>query len=305
MTGELLVTGAYGFIGRHAARRWSRDGWRVRGLGHGIWSREESRGWGVDEWHAADVSLDALVTYGGEPDLILHCAGSASVAFSVLHPYQDFQRSTRTTAAVLEYARVHAPQARVVLLSTAAVYGDARVQPIPETAAIAPVSPYGVHKRLAEELCQSFAGRYGLRAAVVRFFSVYGAGLRKQLLWDACSKLSRGDATFGGSGDERRDWLHVSDAVELLGYAAERASPECPIVNGGSGTSIRVRDLLSRIAGEFAGAGRVNFSGSARTGDPDCYEADIGTARSWGWRTKVDLDTGVSEYVDWYKAGAA
>src|ERR1700730_7520819 len=86
----VLVTGAHGFIGRHACRNYAAAGWTVIGLGHGTWSRDEWRTWGLTEWAAENVTLDTLLTYGRDPAHIIHCAGSGSVAFSVSHPMQDF-----------------------------------------------------------------------------------------------------------------------------------------------------------------------------------------------------------------------
>lgn len=305
MPRRLVVTGAYGFIGRHAARRWAEAGWRVVGIGHGAWSRKDWRDWGLDDWHGADVTLDTLVTYAGEPDLIVHCAGSGSVGFSVTHPYQDFQRTVQTTAAVLEYVRLHAPNARIVLPSSAAVYGAASARAIPEETPLLPVSPYGVHKRLAEELALSYADRYRLAVAVVRLFSIYGAGLRKQLLWDACRKLAAGEAEFAGTGAERRDWLNVSDAVELMACAAGHASAGPLVLNGGSGTSVSVHDILAKVRKGFPNSPALRFTGTARPGDPDVYEADIARARALGWSPRIDLDEGMARYVEWFNTGAA
>ena len=304
MPKNALVTGAYGFIGRHIARRLATAGWHVSGLGHGAWSRDQWRQWGLADWHTADITLESLITYGRDPALIVHCAGSALVGFSVSHPYQDYLRTTHTTAAVLEYVRIYAAQAAVVLMSSAAVYGPAQGFPIGEAAPLRPISPYGVHKRMAEELCQSYARQYEVRAAVVRFFSVYGPGLRKQLLWDACNGLARGEGEFGGTGAERRDWLHVDDGASLVVTAAEHASSSCPIVNGGSGSSPTVREVLEHLAERVDKAGSVRFSGAVRPGDPNRYEADISLARSWGWRPTVDWRSGVDAFASWFKAGA-
>jgi UDP-glucose 4-epimerase len=226
------------------------------------------------------------------------------VGFSVTHPYQDFQRTTQTTVAVLEYVRLHAPQAKVVLPSSAAVYGAVKDLPIVESAPLQPISPYGVHKRLAEELCQSYARSYQMRVAAVRFFSIYGIGLRKQLVWDACRKLSASDVAFSGTGDERRDWLHVTDAAELLACAAEHASAQCQVVNGGSGNAATVRDVVSRLAAHFPQADAPCFTGAARPGDPAHYHADVSRALKLGWRPRVALSDGLAEYVDWFRAGA-
>lgn len=304
MTRSVLITGAYGFIGRYAARRWAQAGWQVRGMGHGGWSRDDWDAWGVHQWHSTDVSLDALITYAGEPDLIVHCAGSGSVGFSVGHPYQDFQRSVQTTIAVLEYMRLYAAHARLVMLSSAAVYGLARDLPIAESTQLRPVSPYGVHKLLGEELCRSYARQFGLAVAIVRFFSIYGIGLRKQLFWDACMRLSRGEDQFGGTGEERRDWLHVTDAVELLWVAAQQASKSCPALNGGMGRSTSVRAALALLAGAFPGGITPRFSGAPRPGDPDHYEADMTSAHALGWRPAVELANGIEQFADWFKAGA-
>jgi UDP-glucose 4-epimerase len=257
--------------------------------------------WGIAEWHSADVVTETLMTYAGEPDVIVHCAGSGSVGFSMTHPYQDFQRTVATTLAILEYARLYAPQACIAYPSSAGVYGVVQKLPIVETDRLTPNSPYGVHKRLAEELCASYAKHFGIRAAVVRLFSIYGAGLRKQLLWDASRKIVAGENGFFGTGDEIRDWLHVEDAAGLLIAAIDHATAKCPIVNGGSGVGVTVRDMLMELFACFGRTERPAFSGTSRGGDPAGYIADISLVQEWGWRPKVGRQEGVREYAAWFK----
>ena len=127
-------------------------------------------------------------------------------------PFADFQRTVGSTAALLEYIRVDCPGAALVYPSSAAVYGHAVQLPMQEDGPLRPVSPYGVHKKFAEDLIRSHCVMFGLRASIVRLFSIYGEGFRKQLLWDACRKLLAGEREFFGIGDETRDWLHVDDA---------------------------------------------------------------------------------------------
>lgn len=300
----VLVTGAYGFVGRHVTRGLKRDGWRIVGLGHGSWTREEWQLWGIDEWHVTDVTLETLITYASKPDVIVHCAGSGSVGFSTTHPYQDFLRTVTTTLAVLEFARMYAPQAQVVYPSSAGVYGEVQKLPISEADSPSPTSPYGVHKRIAEKLCESYAKHFNLSVAVVRLFSVYGAGLRKQLLWDASQRIMCGETRFFGTGEEIRDWLHVDDAASLLIAAVDHASTTCPIVNGGSGIGVTVREILTEL---FVCLGRTDtpiFSGVLRAGDPAGYVADISIARKWGWQPKMERYKGLCEYVEWFKSSA-
>ena len=304
MIGKIaLVTGAHGFIGRHVARAIAYQGYEVRAIGHGTWGRDEWRQWGISEWHPADVTIDSLITYAGEPDLIVHCAGSGSVAFSMSHPYQDYQRTVATTHSVLEYIRTIRPDTTLVCPSSAGVYGFATTMPIKPDATLNPVSPYGVHKKIAEDLCRCYGKHFGVRSALVRFFSIYGVGLRKQLIWDACTKIAAGGLTFNGTGEETRDWLHVEDASSLMIHAARYANTHCPVVNGGTGQALTISTVVSAIAEEI-GAPRPTFSGIVRPGDPPHYRADISDAIAWGWDPARDWREEIRTYVRWFKAGA-
>ncbi|MER8871748.1 NAD-dependent epimerase/dehydratase family protein [Mesorhizobium sp. M0814] len=304
MRSRVLVTGAYGFVGRHVARAVARQGAEVIAIGHGSWSREEWRDWGIAQWHPTDVTIEALATYGGAPEAVFHCAGSGSVAFSLSHPYQDYQRTVATTHSVLEYIRTSHSDAKLVLPSSAGVYGVATVLPTSVEAPLHPVSPYGLHKKLAEDLCRSYGRHFGVRSAIVRLFSIYGTGLRKQLLWDACAKLTQGEARFGGTGEETRDWLHIEDAAALMIAAADHGSASCPVVNGGTGEATSIKAILHTIADEFGAQLDLDFSGQARPGDPAHYQAEIAEALAWGWKPTRRWSDETRAYVRWFKEGA-
>jgi len=280
-----VVTGATGFLGTAVVRTLGDAGYTVRLAGLGTRS---------DPLTAERIAaLDRF-------ELLVHCAGGSSVAASLQDPLDDFEKTVPPLACLLDHIRTRTPQARVVLLSSAAVYGNAEQLPTSETCRIAPVSPYGFHKRMCEELCLSYGHNHGVASVVLRLFSVYGPGLRKQLLWDACRKARAGDVTFAGTGDEERDWLHVDDAAALVVAAAAHASPEVAIFNGAGGAGIRVRDVVGQICREL-GAGAPQFSGSARPGDPQRYVADIARARALGWSPRIDLARGISQFVTWFK----
>jgi UDP-glucose 4-epimerase len=156
---------------------------------------------------------------------------------------------------------------------------------------------------MAELALSSYANSFGLRVACVRFFSVYGPGLRKQLLWDACSKLAKGVPVLalGGGGSEVRDWLHVEDAARLLFEATAHASSSCQIVNCGTGVGTTVQSIAKQLLLSWNGNTSLSFSGLARAGDPQSLVANSALAQSWGWTAQHGWESGIAEYVAWFK----
>ncbi len=245
--------------------------------------------------------MDALVKFAERPDMVVHCAGSGSVAFSMSEPYQDFERTVGNTAIILEYIRLHSPRSVLIYPSSAAVYGLADCLPIKESHQSNPVSQYGLHKLMAEQMCRSYSMHFGVAAAIVRFFSIYGEGLRKQLLWDTCTKITQGQGNFFGTGNEIRDWIHVEDAAALVEIAGQHASPQCPVVNGGSGDGVSVSEIVFELFRLFNVQQIPKFSGQSRLGDPPGYQAEISSARALGWRPKIRWQDGMHRYARWFK----
>lgn len=303
MARSVLVTGAHGFIGRHVCRTLATRGFEVRALGHGAWSESEVAGWGISRWLEADITFESLAqAAGGERlDALIHCAGSGSVAFSYSTPFEDYQRSVSTVAILLEYLRRSgAGRTRAVIASSAAVYGDQGDVDLAESSACSPISPYGFTKRAAEELCRSYSRFFGLEVSIVRLFSVYGEGLRKQLLWDGLNKLGRGDAHFFGTGHELRDWVHVDDAAQLLCTAACAPQANFEIYNGGN-QKATTREVLSQLASVLGAGIEPSFNGQTHTGNPRRLTSDSGHARrQLGWKPRITLEEGLSRYVAWF-----
>lgn len=301
---QVIVTGAYGFLGRHVAKVFSDNGYTVIGLGHGTWIRSEWNQWGLSEWHPCDITMESLTTYVQQPDVIIHCAGSGSVGYSLTNPLQDYERTVSTTITLLEFLRLNSPKTSFIYPSSAAVYGIAEKLPLGESAPLNPISPYGVHKKIVEEICQSYATHFAIPVAIARFFSLYGLPLRKQLLWDSCKKIVNNNFTFYGTGKEVRDWLYVTDAAELLFILSAHASISAPIVNGGSGIGTPVSEIINRIIIKLDKPGIPQFSQQPKTGDPTGYIADIQKVSGFGWKPEIPLETGIDEYVQWFQSGA-
>ena len=300
------VTGARGFIGRRLARYLHGRGLIVCGIGHGHLPVELLSQAGLAAWSNSEITAEALGRLAddhGMPDLVFHLAGGSAVSASMHAPFEDFMRTTNTTARLLEWLRSHSPRSKVMVASSAAVYGDTHGVPAEESRPAAPISPYGYHKWMMEQLCREYSQVFGLQTSVLRMFSIYGEGLRKQLLWD-CSVKLMGDAELielGGTGEELRDWVHVDDAVAMIYRAGELASPDCPILNGGSGAGVSVRDIVALLRTSLNRSTRVEFSGMARRGDPVVLVADARRMISAGITCHVPLGAGVQRYADWYK----
>lgn len=299
---KILITGAHGFLGRNLAEKFSRKGAKIYGIGHGEFSSEAMLELGIVKYVSEDINLSNLLNTCKNPDKIIHCASGASVSYSVSHPRQDFERTVNSTLSVLEFMRLYANESKLVIPSSAAVYGQKDKKSISVGDLLNPLSPYGNSKKIAEILSKFYANHYKLKISIVRFFSLYGPGLKKQLLWDACMKTRLEDHVYSGTGLEMRDWINIDDAASLILLAFKNASYKSTIVNGGVGKSVSIKDVLSILYRKLGINLKPIFSGVAREGDPLFYEADIKEALSWGWQPETDLEDGINEYVKWFKS---
>jgi UDP-glucose 4-epimerase len=300
----ILITGGAGFLGQACARQFHAAGWRVVGIGHGHWTIDEARAAGFDHWVNATISIEGLTGLEEKLQAVAHCAGNGSVPYSLRQPLAAYENTVGTTAVLLEYLRLHAPEAVVLYPSSAAVYGAAADQPLCETDEPNPVSPYGFHKHMVELLLAAHAQAFGQPAVAIRFFSIYGPGLQKQLLWDASVRLLSGESplTFWGTGGETRDWIHVDDAASLILHLTKEAvasnrHASLQVINGASGIRVTVREVLAHLAVALGCTTDIRFNGTIRQGDPCFYHGDISRLQATGWRPSITLDQGLSDYA--------
>ena len=301
------VTGANGFIGRHLVRVLADRGYRVHGIGHGTIGDAESRRIGLAHWLNGEIdaaNLNALAAHSGLPSTIFHLAGGSSVGLSIAQPFEDFSRTVASTARLLEWLRGTARDCRVIVASSAAVYGAGHAGAIAVDAATLPMSPYGQHKLMMEQLCRSYAVTFGLRSTVARLFSVYGPNLRKQLPWDICSRLQAGESSLvlGGTGSEVRDWTDVRDVARLLlAIDGKPQSEAFQVLNAGSGQGRTVAQIATRMAQCWGGPASVQFSGIVRAGDPTSLLSDNAMLRSLPFDWTIPVEQGLADYVSWFK----
>ena len=295
---KILVLGSEGFIGSQLIRFGLKSDYEV----HGVDLLDHNPA----KYHYTKLSLlspDFDTFLSKYPfDIIFNCAGSGNVPFSVQMPSSDFELNCQSILFILDAVRKHLPKCKYIHVSSAAVYGNSELLPISELAPINPVSPYGYHKWMAEIICREYTTLYGLKIAIVRPFSVYGPGLQKQLLWDVYQKAkSEANVILFGTGDETRDFIYVEDLVRAMFVIARQKCESMEIYNVGSGESITVNDIISKLFDKLEWQKNISFNREVRIGDPRFWQADITKLLSTGFKPSVSLDTGLLQTANWLK----
>ena len=258
-----LVTGGNGFIGSALLRAAPAARIQASGLVRGNTDYTPS---------GVAARVDAT-----QADIVIHAAGSASVAASVADPAADYQNSVALTQLRLEGVRRSGRLPRVVIVSSAAVYGNPQRQPVGEDAVAAPISPYGRHKVQCEALLREYALAHGVPGLALRPFSLFGAGQKRLLVWELFRQhREAAEVVLRGSGDEERDYLHVDDFAALAWRCASTVRETWTELNVASGASICVRELAVKIGGLLGTVRPLRCENRANTGDPTIWRADIG-----------------------------
>lgn len=298
---NILITGAYGFLGRNVAKEFKKTGNYIAGIGHGKWEEDEYSKWGIDDWHETTITFEALLNINKKFDIIVHCGGSGSVGFSWENPYEDFQKSVQSTLSILEYIRLQSPGCKFIYPSSPAVQGNLGHVKIEESMVSIPVSPYGFHKKIAEEICLSYHNNFKIDIGIIRYFSIYGNGLQKQLLWDACKKINKSsEVVFFGTGNETRDWIHISDAASLLCHFAQNFQGY-EVINGGSGVETPITKIIDILVKNMEKSTKIEFNGVVKEGDPLHFWADLTKSNNLNWKPTVQIEDGIKDYVQFFK----
>lgn len=300
---KIMILGAAGFIGGNIITYLSQKDYDL---------------YGIDQISIENAPVKQLVKYYqsqlpdpifhillGEikPDIIINCAGRASVPCSMENPLDDFYSGPVLSFEILESIRTITPRTKYIFLSSAAVYGDPQKLPITETDMTKPLSPYGFHKLQSEMICKEYHDVYGIPTLNARIFSAYGAGLRRQVLWDICYKIAFEEKlTLYGTGKESRDFINVNDiarAVELLMLKAPMNGEAYNIANG---IEISISEIAAAIISEFKINKKPIFSKNDMPGHPKNWCADIKRLTELGFAAAVSIEQGIHDYIEWFKA---
>jgi UDP-glucose 4-epimerase len=246
---------------------------------------------------ALDVAASEAIAVLKGYDVIYHLAAAISVPESVENPSLYVRANVLGTVNVLEAARRGA--GRVVFVSTAAVYGEPQSVPIPESHPTHPTSPYGLTKLAGEEFARLFGQLYGLDVSVVRPFNVYSEDLKPDNPYAGVIAIflraaaARRPLTVHGDGGQTRDFVHVSDVVQLLRLLGDRRGTG-QVYNCGTGIGTSVLELARMVRDRFGPTVEI-VHGPSRVGDIRHGVADISRARAIGYRPRVRLAEWIGE----------
>jgi len=307
-----LVTGAAGFIGSHLTAALLARGARVTGIDcftDYYPRRMKEANLDVNRGQANFTFVETAIANADLASLlegvthVFHLAAQAGVRKSWGRDFQIYTVNNIDATQILLEACAGRPLEKFVYASSSSVYGDAVAIPMTETALPQPVSPYGVTKLAAEQLCHLYTVNHGLPTASMRYFTVYGPRQRPDMGFHRFIRAAilNEPISLYGDGEQTRDFTFVADAVAATMAAGDRGAPGAVYnIGGGSRVSINeVLELIGRLTGKPLDIRRE----PAQKGDMRDTFADTSRARAdLGWAPRTPLAEGIEAEVRWLEA---
>ena len=307
---KTLVTGGAGFIGSHIVDALLERGDSVRLLDNfstGKFENIESFADRIELLNADLRNASRVEESVRGVDVVFHAAAFVSVPQSMDEPQECFDVNVTGTHLLLEAAR-RAGVSRVVLASSAAVYGESDALPLAEETLLQPKSPYAVSKRINEMYAELFTNEFGLEVVALRYFNVYGPRQRPDSMYAAAVPifinrlLSAKPITIFGDGGQTRDLISVRDVVRANLAASSHPNAPGRIFNICTGIETRLLDLLEVLYELFPNAPKTEFT-APRAGD--IYRS-LGSPQKannmMGYSAETTLSEGLRETVTWMKS---
>lgn len=306
---KAVVTGAAGFIGSHLSTGLLDRGFEVLGVDcftdyyprpikeANLDVNRSRKGFSFLEAQLQDVDLNTVLDGATH---VFHLAAQAGVRKSWGADFRVYTSNNIDASQRLLEACAGRPLHRFVYASSSSLYGDNVSIPMREDALPQPVSPYGVTKLAAEQLCYLYHVNHGVPTTSLRYFTVYGPRQRPDMAFHRFIRASidRQPITLYGDGEQTRDFTFVADAVAATMAAGDRGVPgRAYNVGGGSRVSMnQVIDIIGRVAGRPLEVRRE----PAQKGDMRDTYADTTLARTdLGFAPSVTLEQGIEAEYRW------
>jgi len=237
---------------------------------------------------------------------VFHLAAQAGVRKSWGREFRIYTALNVDATQILLEACVGRPIERVVYASSSSVYGDEASLPMHEELPLHPVSPYGVTKLAAEQLCHLYFVNHGVPTVSLRYFTVYGPRQRPDMGFHRffSALLDGRPLVQYGDGQQTRDFTFVADAAWATQAAGVRGVPgRVYNIGGGSRVSLRqVFDLLGRVTGREV---RVDRQPVQKGDMRDTYADTTRAQADLGFAPSVTLEEGLGAMYRWMEANQA
>jgi UDP-glucuronate 4-epimerase len=309
----VLVTGAAGFIGSHAAEHLLARGYRVIGLDNfcdfyerrwkelNLTCAGAGTRFDVEEIDITDGPAVEHLFNKAKPHAILHLAGMAGVRPSIERPAHYARVNFEGTTQMLQ-AAVNHKVAKFIFASSSSVYGNQPNIPFREDQPVTePISPYAAGKRAGELICYTYWHLYQLPVFCLRFFTVFGPRLRPDLAIHKFTRLiTEGlPIPFFGDGSSARDYTYVSDICDGILAALERCD-RYRIYNLGNNRPHKLTEMVAALE-KAIGKPAILDRKPMQPGDVEITCADVSRAAAeLDYRPKVSLDEGLKKFVAWF-----
>ncbi|MBU2610251.1 MAG: SDR family oxidoreductase [Chloroflexi bacterium] len=306
---QYLVTGGAGFIGSHIVQALLEGGNAVRVLDNFSTGRRENlqEMEGRLEVLEGDLRDPARVRQAVQGvEVIFHEAAFVSNPKSLQEPQSCFEVNVQGTVTLFEAARLAGVQ-RIVLASSAAVYGDSRTLPLSEDTPLQPLSPYAASKQINEIYARLYTQAFDLPAVALRYFNVYGPRQSPETEYAAAipifihQLIARQSATIFGDGGQTRDFIYVGDVVRANLIAAEHPQAPGQVFNICTGQEIKIIDLLTTLRDLVPDPLEPVFA-PPRPGDILRSVGDPArAATTLGFRAQTRLADGLRQTMEWMR----
>ncbi len=302
----VLVCGAGGFIGANVAEVFAKHGWRVVGV------IRSPRTTGAENDVATETFVGDLANHDFtseivskiRPNRVVFVAGPSNVQASFAQPSVDFGLHMQPLLSVLEAIRLNARGARLILVSSAAVYGEPDKLPVWEGSTNRPISPYGFHKLHQELLIREYGALHGVEACAARVFSTYGPGLRRLAVWEIAQRAMVGNYKVMGDASDSRDFLHVYDVARAIEAICRAETLPWNEVNIASGLETSIDALVGLIYEALGVPIKCQFEGIRGVGNPTRWCADTSRLGALRYQPIIRLSDGIADVINWMKRDA-
>jgi nucleoside-diphosphate-sugar epimerase len=312
--GKQIVTGAAGFIGSHLVDALLDTGETVIGIDE------------FNEYYDSRLKRQNLAQALNHPqfnliednilnldwsellkdtEIVFHQAAQTGVRASWGQDFHFYtERNLNATQVILEAAKEAKDLQRFVYASSSSIYGNAETLPTPESTCPQPVSPYGITKLAAEQLCWQYYQNFAVPATALRYFTVYGPRQRPDMAFHKFFRaiLNQQPITIYGDGEQTRDFTFVSDIIAANLAAARVADAVGEVFNIGGGSRVALNQVLEKMETIVGTEIKRTYLERAR-GDARDTSAEISKAEQiLQYVPQVNLGEGLSREWEWMKS---